>query len=68
MLFNTILAYISCSNNLANTTENMDLVVYNCRLYMALLYLKGINIRKIKPEPYYIYNILYLLFIYRLYL
>jgi hypothetical protein len=54
MLSNTILAYISCFNNPANTIENVDLAVYNYRLYIALLYLKGINIYKIEPKPYYI--------------
>ena len=68
MLSNTILAYISRPNNLANTTENIDLVIYNYRLYIALLYLKEINIRKIEPQPYYIYNILSFLLIHRLYL
>jgi hypothetical protein len=54
MLFNIILAYISYFNNLVNTIENIDLVVYNYRLYIALLYLKRINIYKIKPKLYYI--------------
>jgi hypothetical protein len=54
MLSNTILTHISRSNNLVNTIENIDLAVYNYRLYMALLYLKGINIYKIEPKLYYI--------------
>jgi hypothetical protein len=54
MLSSIILAYISSFNDLANTTENIDLAVYNYRLYIALLRLKGINICKIEPELYYI--------------
>ena len=54
MLFNTILAYISRPNNLANTIKNIYLAVYNYRLYIALLYLKEINICKIELEPYYV--------------
>ena len=54
MLFNIILVYISRPNNPANTIENMNLAVYNYRLYIALPYLKRINIYKIEPKPYYI--------------
>ena len=42
MLFNIILVYISRFNNPVNTIENVDLAIYNYRLYMALLYLKGL--------------------------
>jgi len=34
-----------------NTVEDIGLAVYNYRLYIVLLYLKGINIYKIEPKP-----------------
>ena len=54
MLFNTILVYISHFNNPVNIMENVDLVVYSYRLYIALPRLKGINIYTINPKLYYI--------------